>query len=82
MGFVLAFALREKFDLKSGQGNLTKYLFNTKQIQHLFCTTCGVQSFAYGKLPDGGEMVAINVNCMTGVDTRKLDSKAVDGKSM
>lgn len=82
MGFVLAFAPREKFELKFGENNLTEYLFNKKQIQHLFCITCGVESFAYGTMPSGEKMAAINVNCLQGVDARKLDSKPVDGKSM
>ena len=53
MGFVLAFTPRENFQLKSGDGQMTEYLFNRKTIRHLFCSTCGVESFAYGKMPDG-----------------------------
>jgi len=82
MGFVLAFAAREKFELKSGADNLTEYLFNKKKIEHLFCKTCGVESFAYGTMPNGDQMAAINVNCLEGVDARTLDPKPVDGKSM
>lgn len=82
MGFVLAFAPREKFELKSGEGNLTEYLFNTNRIKHRFCATCGVESFAYGTTPGGGEVAAINVNCLEGVDPRALDPKPIDGKSM
>ncbi len=81
MGFVLAFASRENFQLKSGKDNLTEYRFNKKQIEHLFCKTCGVESFAYGKKPDGAEIAAINVNCLKGVDPRAIDAKPVDGKS-
>jgi hypothetical protein len=81
MGFVLAFTPIAKFHLKSGERNLTEYLFNRKAIRHLFCRTCGVESFAYGKRPDGSEMAAINVNCLSGVDPRALESKPVDGRS-
>ena len=81
MAFVLAFTPREKFNLQSGEDNLTEYLFNKKEIRHLFCKTCGVESFAYGKTPDGAEMVAINVNCLEGIDTRQLNTKQVDGAS-
>lgn len=81
MGFVLAFTPRENFRLKSGEGDLTEYLFNKKTIRHLFCSTCGVESFAYGKMPDGSLIAAINVNCLDGVDPRKLRSKHVDGRS-
>jgi hypothetical protein len=81
MGFVLAFTPRQSFQLKSGEGNLIEYLFNKKTIRHLFCSTCGVESFAYGKMPDGSPIAAINVNCLDGVDPRKLHSKHVDGKN-
>lgn len=81
MGFVLAFAPRDAFTLKSGEGNLTEYRFNNKAIQHLFCSTCGVQSFGYGNMPDGAPIAAINVNCLEGVDPRALSPKHVDGAS-
>lgn len=81
MGFVLAFAPRESFKLHSGEEVLTEYLFNKKQIRHLFCSACGVESFAYGEMPDGTPTVAINVNCLEGMDPRGLTSQHVDGKS-
>jgi hypothetical protein len=81
MGLVLAFAQQKDFQLKSGEGNLTEYLFNRKAIRHLFCATCGVESFAYGTMPDGTQTVAINVNCLSGVEPRQLNSQHVDGKS-
>jgi hypothetical protein len=32
-------------------------------------------------MPDGSPTVAINVNCLSGVDPRELNSQHVDGKS-
>jgi hypothetical protein len=81
MGFVLAFTPRENFRLRSGEGDLTEYVFNKKAIRHLFCSTCGVESFAYGQMPDGSPIVAINANCLNGVDPRALKSEYVDGRS-
>lgn len=81
MGFVLAFAPRENFRLHSGEDNLTEYLFNKNTIHHHFCRTCGVQSFAYGQMPDGSSVAAINVNCLEGVNPRELSCQHVDGAS-
>lgn len=81
MGFVLSFAPLESFQLKSGENNLTEYLFNRKVVRHLFCKTCGVEGFAYGARPDGSQVVAINANCLAGVAPRALNSQAVDGRS-
>src|SRR5690606_817558 len=81
MGFVLAFTPRDKFQLQSGEDKLTEYLFNRNAIRHLFCSVCGVESFAYGSMPDGSPVVAVNVNCLTGVDPRALQSQHVDGRN-
>ncbi|EHS49922.1 glutathione-dependent formaldehyde-activating GFA [Rhizobium sp. PDO1-076] len=81
LGIVLAFAAREVFTLKSGADNLTEYLFNKKTIEHQFCKTCGIESFAYSAMPDGTKMVAVNVNCLDGVDPRALTSQHYDGAS-
>ncbi|HEX5421502.1 MAG TPA: GFA family protein [Gammaproteobacteria bacterium] len=82
LGAVLAFAPRSSFQLKSGEQNLSEYLFNKKQIRHLFCKTCGIESFAFGAMPDGSPIAAINVNCLESVDPRSLSSEHVDGRSL
>ncbi len=47
---------------------------------HLFCSTCGTQSFARGQKPDGTKMVAVNVRCLDGVDVSTLSPQHFDGK--
>jgi hypothetical protein len=81
LGSVLAFAPRDSFTLQSGEGSMTEYRFNKKQIQHWFCKTCGIQSFSYGAMPDGTPIAAINVNCLEGVEPGSLHPQQVDGRS-
>jgi hypothetical protein len=81
LGSLLAFAPRSAFTLLRGEDATTEYLFNRHAIRHLFCATCGIQSYALGKRPDGTEIVAINVNCLDGVDPRSLPFKVHDGAS-
>ena len=81
LGWVLTFTPAQHFKLLSGEGELTDYLFNKHVIHHLFCSTCGIESFARGTGPDGAEMVAINVRCLDGVDIGALQPTPVDGKS-
>ncbi len=81
MGFVLTFAPRDSFKLLSGADNLTEYRFNKKKIEHLFCKTCGVESFAYGEMADGSPIAMINVNCLAGVNPREIECHHVDGAS-
>jgi hypothetical protein len=81
-GTALSFVPAGQFRLVSGEGALTDYQFNKKIIHHLFCSTCGVGSFARGRGPNGVEMVGVNVRCLDGVDLDALDIKPYDGASM
>jgi hypothetical protein len=83
LGSLLSFAPASDFTLQSGEANLTEYQFNKHAIHHLFCSTCGIQSFARGTRPsDGAEMVAINVRCVDGIEPDALQIKNVDGRSI
>lgn len=53
------------FVLHAGEENLVHYQFNHHAIDHLFCKTCGVQSFSRGKFGDQ-PMVMLNVGCLEG----------------
>lgn len=81
LGSVLAFAPRSAFTLLRGEGALTEYLFNRRAIRHLFCSTCGIECFAFGTMPDGSETVAVNLNCLDGVDARAIPARHHDGAS-
>lgn len=81
LGTILAFVPESDFELISGDGSLTEYQFNKHVIHHLFCSTCGVQSFSRGTAPDGKKMVAINARCLDGVDPDALSPTKVDGRS-
>lgn len=55
------------FVLEAGEDAVTLYHFNHHAIDHLFCKTCGIQSFSRGKAQDGTATVVINVGCLEGV---------------
>jgi hypothetical protein len=81
LGWVMAFAPRARVTISKGEGATTEYLFNKERIRHQFCPTCGVETYAFAQGRDGTPMMAINVNCLDGVDPRELTSKKVDGRS-
>jgi hypothetical protein len=82
LGSLLAFAPIADFELVSGERETSEYLFNKHAIHHLFCKTCGIQSFARGTTPKtGAEMAAINVRCIDDIDIDALKIKQVDGRS-
>ena len=81
-GLWLTFVPPQQFKLVSGLVDLADYQFNKHAIHHVFCRTCGVESFARGKTKDGKDVFAINVRCLDGVDIAKLDPKPVDGRSL
>lgn len=80
LGSLLAFTPAENFKLVSGESALTEYQFNERVIHHLFCSTCGIQSFARGQ-QKGVEMVAVNARCLDGVEPEKLKVKHVNGRA-
>ena len=82
LGFTLALTPAARFTLLSGEDNLSEYRFASKTIRHLFCKTCGIESFALGKGQDGAEVAAINANCLDGVDPRGLNAHHYDGASV
>ncbi|RVT91308.1 GFA family protein [Sphingomonas crocodyli] len=80
-GFLLSFVPVEQFTLTSGEAALKSYLFNKHNIEHRFCTTCGTQAFAHGKMPNGSEVRAINLRCVPTIDIDALELQKVDGAS-
>src|SRR5262245_63509480 len=81
-GWLVAFVPTADFTLKSGEGGLTDYQFNKHVIHHLFCSNCGISSFARGQGPGGAQMIAVNVRCLSGVDPDALKVKQFDGRNL
>ncbi len=79
-GFLLWFVPREQLQLRTPESALSTYRFNKHVIQHLFCKTCGTQSFGFGE-NQGVAMAAINVRCLENVDLKSLKTIPVDGRS-
>lgn len=79
-GAWLAFVPADRFSLESGADSLTSYKFNKHIIDHLFCKTCGIKSFARGKRPDGADTIAVNTRCLDDVDLKALKVQEYDGK--
>ena len=50
---------------------LNNYQFGPKNIQHLFCKTCGIKSFGRARTPDG-EGVAVMVACLENIPAAEL----------
>jgi hypothetical protein len=77
-GLHFSFLSPKNFQLRAGDDNLKEYLFNKHAIRH---QSCGVEVFALGKKPDGAEVVALNVNCIDGIDLARLKMTAIDGRN-
>jgi hypothetical protein len=71
----------EKFTLEGSRDDATVYTFNTHNIRHQHCNTCGCAPFAEGKGPDGKAMVEINLRCVPDCDLNALEITEYDGAS-
>lgn len=77
-GYLHLIVPRSKFQLLSGEADLTTYTFNTGVAQHYFCRHCGVKPFYIPRSnPDG---VDVNMNCL---DEKPADVRvcAFDGQN-
>jgi hypothetical protein len=81
-GFLWTFVPPSEFALRTGEEALAEYQFGRKAIRHLFCTGCGVESFARGRTPDGAEAVAINVRCLDGVGPNAISTVPFNGRDL
>jgi hypothetical protein len=81
-GLLLEFVPEADFKQIAGESELTEYRFNTNKLQHLFCTTCGVQSFSRGSDNEGNPMVAINVRALDDIDLSAITRMPYNGKDI
>ena len=78
-GFVHVIVPESRFRLRSGEGRLTRYVFNTGVAEHLFCATCGVKSFYRPRSnPDGW---SVNARCLDNADALDIRIEPFDGRN-
>jgi hypothetical protein len=71
-GFLHLIAPQSRFELLSGEDELTTYTFNTGVAKHYFCSHCGIKPFYIPRSnPDG---IDVNVNCL---DNKPADIRIV-----
>jgi hypothetical protein len=80
IGSMLQFVPEPQFSQEHGIGATTEYRFNTGKIGHEFCSTCGVQCFGKGSMPDGTPVIAVNVRTLDDVDLGAVPKTSVNGK--
>ncbi len=68
-GFVPA----PEFEWMSQREHAALYQFEPREIEHYFCKTCGVQTFARATLEQlGGEFYCVNIACLDDVSDAEL----------
>jgi hypothetical protein len=77
-GFLHLIVARERFELLSGEAELTTYRFNTGVAQHRFCSVCGIHSFYVPR--SDPDKIDVNVRCLEGVDLTSLRVIPFDGR--
>lgn len=76
-GYLHLITEKHQFELLQGADSLREYRYNTKQARHLFCTTCGVQSFYVPRShPEG---YSVNLRCLDGNPLERFQVIPFDG---
>ena len=81
MRFLSFYSFEVIFNLSlfQGQDNLTCYSFNTHTAKHVFCKTCGVQSFYRPRSnPDG---YGVMPHCLDEGTVKDVKIEACDGRN-
>ena len=77
MGYLHLIVPRSAFTLEMGAKHLQSYRFGTRVAEHLFCRTCGIQSFYVPRSnPDG---ISVHVGCLDA--PLEYDEVPFDGRS-
>ena len=69
----------EAFSLRSGQDQLSEYVFEPRHVQRFFCKTCGVLCFARITLPEGVQ-IGINLNALESIEIKDIPAVYFDGR--
>ncbi len=75
-GALLWAADAAQFRLLDPQAAMGAYAFNKRELQHRFCTTCGIHTHAEG---DG--WIAVNLRCLEEFDLASVEVVNFDGRS-
>jgi hypothetical protein len=78
-GFLHLIVLPERFELVSGQDDLTTYTFNTRTAQHTFCKHCGIHPFYVPR--SDPDKIDVNVRCLDDIDLTAIAIKQFDGRN-
>jgi hypothetical protein len=76
-------AIAKPGDLRvlAGEDALATYVWGGRTATRYFCSRCGIHCFLRGHLPElGGDYVAINVNCLDGIELAALPVVHWDGR--
>jgi len=68
------------FDLIQGKQALSVYLWGDKDVNHYFCSNCGVYPFHDSTYAPG--KFRINLCCVDEIDTTNLKITHFDGKNL
>jgi hypothetical protein len=78
-GFLHLIVPPERFELRSGQEDLTTYQFNTRTAKHTFCRHCGIHCFYVPR--SDPDKIDVNVRCLEGIEISRLQVTQFDGRN-
>jgi hypothetical protein len=88
-GGLYAYYTPEQFRLTSPQDNLATYRWNTSQVAHHFCASCGIATFTdspafelNGNWDGKTRRLGVNARLLDGFDAAEAPVTVIDGKNL
>ena len=72
-----AIVMPADFRLLAGEGEMTRYLFDSRKNEHWFCRTCGVRAFGIGDAQGPGRLYGVNLGCLDDATPEELAAAPV-----
>jgi hypothetical protein len=73
---------RDRLRLLTSEDGIGRYVFNRQAIEHRFCRTCGIHSYAEDAGAGADRAAYVNIRCLENLDPASVPIQAFDGRSM
>jgi hypothetical protein len=73
---------RNRLRLLTAADDMATYRFNKHVLEHRFCPSCGIHTFAEDAGTDDGRSAYVNIRCLEGIELAAVSVIDFDGQAL